>query len=149
METFLFSLKPLDHLHVLLEGNHEGTFELGKVLRIHGKCLQSFIWNERTGPRSDVPEDTAEFPDNYEDLELIAKHCPALKALGIAIDWKDIAASEKDHKVKAVAALGCAFTFMLISLRLLPHSLDWVNFRLCMYEIYQRQRHLKLDFPAQ
>ena len=126
LETFLFSLKPLDHLHVLLEGDDYGrTVNLGEILRMHGKCLQSCIWDERTGPRSNVHEDTAFFPDNYAYLELFAKHCPGLKALGIAIDWKDIAASEKNHKkVKAVAPLGCAFMIMLISPRLLPHSLD-------------------------
>ncbi|KAL9075648.1 MAG: hypothetical protein Q9161_001399 [Pseudevernia consocians] len=104
LETFLFSLKPLDHLHVLLEGDYGGTVNLGKVLRKHGKCLQSCIWDERTMPRSNVHEDTAFLP-GHAYLELFANHCPGLKALGIAIDWKDIAASENNKKkVKAIAS---------------------------------------------
>ena len=123
LENFLLSLKPLAHLHMLLEGIYEGTIEMRKVLRIHGKCLQSFIWDERTEPRNDVREDHAVFPDDYEHLRLVAEHCLVLKALGISLDWEDIVASEKNHKkVEAVPTLGREVMFVLISHRLPPHS---------------------------
>ncbi len=122
-EIFLLSLKPLAHLHVLLEGDYEGAVEMHKVLRIHGKCLQSFIWDERTGPRSDVQADTTLHFVDHQHLGLVAKYCPGLKALGISLDWGDIAASEKNHK-KVVPTVKCEFMSMLVSHRLLPHSPD-------------------------
>ena len=115
LETFLLSLKPLTHLHVLLEGKYDWVVRLHKILRLHGRCLRSLIWDERTGPRSNMHEHTTIFPDDYENLKLVAEHCPGLKALGISLDWEDIAGSEENHKkVNTVAALGCALIFMLI-----------------------------------
>ena len=126
LETFLLTLKPLTHLHVLLEGYYGRVFKLQKVLQIHGTCLQSFIWDERTEPRDDVRYVTAVFEDPYENLGLVAKHCLELKALGISIDWEQIIESERSHDWvrAAVAVLGCAPNFMLISLSLLIDSLS-------------------------
>ena len=113
LESFLVSLKPLAHFHVLLEGeyHHQLTIEMRKVLQVHGNCLQSLVWDERSGPRTDVRYDSTQLPGNLENLELVAKHCPGLKALGSR-------------------GSGYAFVFVLISIRLLLHSLDWVNYRL-------------------
>ena len=98
LETFLTSLRPLAHLHILLEGYSEEGLQLEKVLQVHGTCLQSLIWDERTGPRTDVQDDTA-FNQYYQkNLQLIAKHCSGLKALGIAFDWEDVFHFEKNHK---------------------------------------------------
>ncbi len=122
-EIFLLSLKPLAHLHVLLEGDYAEAVTMSKVLRIHGKCLQSFIWDERSGPRSDVQRNTTLHFVDHSNLGYVAKYCPGLKALGISLHWGDIAASEKNHK-KVVPTLKCEFISMLISHRLLPHSPD-------------------------
>ena len=108
LEDFLVSLKPLAHLHVLLEGDYDGTIKMRKVLRVHGKSLRSLVWDERTGPRRDVHGDTTTFPDDHENLETVSKHCPGLKALGISLDWSDIACSEGNHK-KVKRSLGHAF----------------------------------------
>ena len=125
LEIFLLSLKPLAHLHILLEGAYTRDIKMEKVLRVHGRCLQSLVWDERSMPRGDVYFDTAVFPEEYETWELIAKHCPELKALGISLDWEDITGSDNKHKkVEAVAALCCVFIFMLIPLRLLLLSLE-------------------------
>ena len=98
LEAFLISLKPLAHLHVLLEGDYQEDVDMEKVLQVHGKCLRSLVWDERAGPRSEVQADTFFFSDDHEHLELIAKHCPGLKALGISLDWQDIIGIEKSHK---------------------------------------------------
>ena len=109
LETFLLSLKPLAHLHVLLEGHYdESIFRMRKLLQVHGTCLQSFVWDERTGPRDDMRYDTACFEDPYRNLKLIAKCCPGLRALGISIHWEEIIEQEESHDWvrAAVAARG-------------------------------------------
>ena len=101
LRTFLVSLKPLTHLHVLLEGNYDEIIDLHKVLQVHGTCLRSLVWDERAGPRSEVREDSALLPDLQKvhlELRTIAKHCPGLKALGISLEWGGILQSEKSHK---------------------------------------------------
>ncbi|KAF6228965.1 hypothetical protein HO133_007077 [Letharia lupina] len=98
LESFLLSLKPLTNLHVLLEGCYERDIEMGKVLKLHGKCLRSLVWQQRTRPRSNMLADTSLFPDDYEELKLVAKYCTGLKALGISLDWADIARSEDSHE---------------------------------------------------
>ena len=101
-EKFLLSLNPLTHLHVLLEGRYKPTVKFRKVLQVHGKDLRSLLWDERIGPRRDVSENNPRSFD-HEDLELIARHCPGLKALGISLDWDDMTGSGKHHKkVKVV-----------------------------------------------
>ena len=96
LETFLLSLKPLARLHVLLEGARQGTIDLDKVLQVHGKSLRSLIWEERSGPRLFLQVETTYVPEDHQNLKLIAKHCPGLKALGIPLDWDDL--SERNHK---------------------------------------------------
>ena len=96
LEAFLLSLKPLACLHVLLEGTCQVTIELDKVLQVHGKSLRSLIWEERSGPRIGLEDETTYVPEDHQNLKLVAKHCPGLKALGIALNWDDI--SERKHK---------------------------------------------------
>lgn len=98
LEDFLRSLKPLAQLHVLLEGEYDGTIELCKVLRVHGKSLRSLIWDERSGPRRDVAVDNTIAPMNHKNLEIVSKHCPGLKALGISLDWMEIVGFKEYHK---------------------------------------------------
>lgn len=43
LEDVLLSLMPLVHLHILLEGDHDGTVKLHKVLRAHENCLRSLV----------------------------------------------------------------------------------------------------------
>lgn len=101
LEDVLVSMKPLVHLHILLEGDHDGTVKLHKILRVHGKCLRSLVWDERIAPRLEMLDDTNNFSSNHENLEVVSKHCPGLEALGISLDWEDITESEKHHeKVK-------------------------------------------------
>lgn len=118
LETFLISLKPLAHLHLLLEGDYEEIIDLHRVLQVHGKCLRSLVWDERTCPRSEVRQDYTLLPDHQDDhlnLKVVAKHCPGLKALGISLAWGDILKSEKCHKkVNAAAVLGCTLIHLLI-----------------------------------
>ena len=134
LETFLISLKPLAHLHLLLEGDYEEIIDLHRVLQVHGKCLRSLVWDERTCPRSEVRADYTLLPDHQDDhlnLKVVAKHCPGLKALGMSLAWGDILKSEKCHKkVNTAAVLGCTLVFLLTLHRLLLHFLDWISFRL-------------------
>lgn len=94
-ETFLLSLKPLARLHVLLEGLYLVSIGLDKVLQVHGKSLRSLVWEERSEPRIGLDE-TTYVPYDHQNLKLVAKHCPGLKALGISLAWDDL--SERNHK---------------------------------------------------
>ena len=98
LENFVLSLKPLAHLHLLLEGDYSRELKMRKILRVHGRTLKSFIWDERMGPRSDMHKDTTTVDNDHENLKLIAKHCRALKDLGCSLDWEDISGSKKYHK---------------------------------------------------
>lgn len=105
-EIFLLSLKPLTHLHVLLEGPSDYDVPWRKILRVHGKSLWSLLWDERLGPRRDVSENNHVVSPNDEILEIVATHCPGLKALGISLDWEDMTGPGKHHKkVKVVSKL--------------------------------------------
>lgn len=81
LEAFLVSLKPLTKLHALLEGDQQ-LANLPKVLKVHGKTLGSLIWDQRTGPRKVIEEDTSIFPNDIAHLRAIAKYCTNLKSLG-------------------------------------------------------------------
>ena len=127
LSLFLISLKPLAHLHVLLEGVYdESLFNMEEVLQVHGTCLRSFVWDERIEPRNVMGIDTACFHDPYKNLELIAKYCPGLRALGISIHWEDVIELDEGHDWvrAAAAALDCTLVFLLISLSLLVQSLS-------------------------
>ena len=97
-EKFLLSLKPLTHLHVLLESPSDYNIKLRKILQIHGKSLRSFLWDEKIGPRRDMAEDNHVCSPDHENLATVARYCPGLKALGISLDWRDITGSGKHHK---------------------------------------------------
>ena len=99
LERFLLSLKPLTHLHILLEGRYEEPIELRKVLQIHGNHLHSFVYDERLAPRESAEDDMIASPaDSVKNLIDIANHCPSLKALGISLHWEEI--QENQKKVK-------------------------------------------------
>ncbi|CAD6593210.1 MAG: hypothetical protein ASARMPREDX12_006936 [Alectoria sarmentosa] len=98
LETFLLSLEPLTNLHVLTEGTYAKAIDMRKVFEVHGKRLCSLICDDRDGPRLDLQGDTTLFAENHEHVKLIAEHCTGLKALGISLDWKDIAGSRNNHK---------------------------------------------------
>ena len=124
LKLFLLSLRPLTHLHVLLEGLYDqSVFRMDKVLQVHGTCLRSLVWDGRTGPRNDTGSDTACCGNSYENLGLIAHYCPGLRALGISIPWNFTESDEYWVRV-AVAVPGCTLDFLLISLSLLVHSLS-------------------------
>lgn len=130
LETFILSLKPLTNLHVLMEGRNSMCLGLREVLKLHGKRLRSLIWDERESPRVELQQDITCFPQDYENLELIATHCAGLRALGISLDWGDIARSRKNHKkARIIAILPRPYVLMLISYRFLFLSLAWNNSR--------------------
>lgn len=98
LEDFLLSLKPLAHLHVLLEGDYDGAIRLQKVLRVHGKSLRSLVWDERRAPKIQTLDKANIFSPDHENLEVVSRHCSGLEALGISLDWEDIIGSERNHK---------------------------------------------------
>ena len=106
-EKFLLSLKPLTHLHVLLEGPHDDyDIQWRKILQVHGKSLCSLLWDERVGPRQLMSDDNYVFSPDHETLEIVARHCPGLKALGISLKWEDMTGSvEHREKVNVVLQL--------------------------------------------
>ena len=108
-EKFLLSLKPLTHLHVLLEGPSEYDIRLHKILQVQGKSLRSLLWDERTGPRRDMFEDNYVCSADHENLEIVSRYCPGLKALGISLNWEDITGSGKHHKKVKVVFNMCHF----------------------------------------
>lgn len=71
LEDVLLSLMPLVHLHILLEGDYDGTVKLHKVLRAHEKCLRSLVWDERIAPRLELLGGTNTLSYNHLDLEVV------------------------------------------------------------------------------
>ena len=110
LEDFLLSLKPLAHLHVLLEdqGNYRSAIDLHKVLRVHGKCLRSLVWDERGPPIQHSRRVMLRTnPSHHETLDIVAKHCPGLKALGLSLDWADILEPVNNHEKVRVVLWPC------------------------------------------
>lgn len=100
--TFLVSLSPLEHLHVLLEGSSE-LQDLPQILKAHGKSLSSLVWwDHRTSPRADMLIETARIPLEHENLKLVAKYCTRLQALEIPPDWEDLTESSENQQGQAI-----------------------------------------------
>lgn len=95
LAAFLYSLpKPLRSLHVLLGGvNHPQDLE--PILKKHGATLSSLIWDENQGLRTASINSgwTASLGLDQSHLEIVAKHCPKLRSLGINLpfpSWESI-----------------------------------------------------------
>ena len=119
-EKFLLSLRPLTHLHVLLESRYDLRSRLGKILQVHGKSLRSLIWDERLGPTCSSSTNNHSFYTPH--LEIVARYCPGLKALGISFDWVDITECGKNHKKVKVVFKSC-YPLHAYPFRFLPRSL--------------------------
>ncbi len=89
-EVFLCSLPPLEKLHILLEGGLK-RLELESILNVHGKSLQSLIWDETRGPRISPDHDQILVRGGTGHLGVISRLCPSLISLGIALDWDKVA----------------------------------------------------------
>lgn len=85
--AFLICLPGLSHLSILLDRCSK-AIRTEQILGVHGKTLQTLIWEQRTGPRADTKSNTSVFRNS--NLKYISLNCPNLKALGLAIDWPSI-----------------------------------------------------------
>ena len=95
LEAFLVAFRGLEHLSVLLEGMT--PLDLGPILKIHGSTLLSLVWDERGAKRIEACVPVHAFTTPVGRLTTIAEECPHLKALGIALDWKDLTNSNLHH----------------------------------------------------
>lgn len=98
LEDFLCSLpRGLRDLSVLLDGSedHDHMLNINSILRVHGKTLRTLVWDERGYRRTEMNECRALLPckDRSAHLSLIAKACPELRELGLALDWAAIRVS--------------------------------------------------------
>lgn len=85
LTVFLTSFTGLKHLRLLIEGQRR-ALNKGPILEMHGKTLQTLVWDERSGPRKGTNTDTALFL-NSNNLNLVSQKCPELTALGLCIRW--------------------------------------------------------------
>lgn len=93
--TFLCSFSGLQHLHVLLEGSATWRV-LGPILILHGKSLQTLVWDQRSGPRIAPGASLSVYAKGFECLETISNLCPNLIGLGVPLDWNQI--STQKHR---------------------------------------------------
>lgn len=88
LTAFLTSFAGLRHLVVLLDGQSQ-TMRKEPILEMHGKTLQSLVWEERTRPRKDAKKETSLSLKN-STLGLISMKCRSLRVLGLAMRWDEI-----------------------------------------------------------
>lgn len=85
LTAFLTSFTGLKHLGLLLQGQCQAMSK-APILEMHGKTLQTLVWDERKGSRHDTTGDPSLFgKDN--NLKLISLKCPNLTALGLPVGW--------------------------------------------------------------
>lgn len=90
LTDFLTSLVGLNHLSILLD-RCSGVIYQEQILGGHKKTLRTFVWDERSGPRNDARSDTSLVQKGL--LKHVSLGCPNLEALGLSIDWPNIAKS--------------------------------------------------------
>ncbi len=91
LANFLTSFTGLKHLVLLLEGRSRAMSK-APILEMHGKTLQTLVWDERRGPRNDTKTDTSlSMKDN--NLPLISFQCPNMVALGLSMPWVSLQAN--------------------------------------------------------
>ena len=95
IEQFLCSFQGLTCLYVLLDGFYPHS--IAPVLKEHGKTLRTLIWDERSGRRFSEAEGVHVFLEPLGHVSNVAKYCPEMRALGIAIDWDAITWSDELH----------------------------------------------------
>ena len=100
LTDFLTSFAGLIHLCVLLDGQSQ-AMRKEPILEMHGKTLQSLVWEERRRPRKDTKIDTSFI--SYTTLDVISRKCQSLRALGLPVRWEAIAKSTTTHpRVKKI-----------------------------------------------
>jgi len=96
LEIFLLSLRPLNSLHILLQGLGPCP-SLESVLKFHGKALLSLIWDHRFKARTTASISTTTRYGSFDHMRWIAKYCVRLQALGITLDWETLSRSDEYH----------------------------------------------------
>ena len=90
LRLFLCALSPLKILRVLISG--QGVLpRLSDILPIHGARLEVLVWEDRLGRRRNLEGDGIPFDENCDIARRgrdIAKYCPNLVELGIAVEWE-------------------------------------------------------------
>lgn len=96
-ESFLTSLPELLNLCVLID-NCLAIQNLEPILAVHGKRLCELLWDERSGPRTNLKVSTSKLPTRLGNLRVVANHCPYLTFLGLPLNWEAISSSDKYHE---------------------------------------------------
>lgn len=94
LESFLTSVRGLNHLQVLID-KALAVQNLESILKVHGKTLETLVWDERRGPRTQLNASTSLLSSNIGNLRVISQNCPSLTLLGIPLNWEAIGSSDK------------------------------------------------------
>ena len=86
LTAFLTSFTGLQHMGLLLEGQRRAMSK-APILEMHGKTLQTLVWDERKRSREATSQNTSSFFLKDNDLRIISLKCPNLTALGLSIRW--------------------------------------------------------------
>ena len=100
LADFLTSFTGLKHLGLLLEGRGQAMSK-APILEMHGKTLQTLVWDERRGPRMDTRTDTTLLLKE-NNFKLVSLKCPNLTTLGLPIRW-GISQSSTKRRVVSTA----------------------------------------------
>ena len=74
LESFLTSIRGLKHLQVLME-KIAAVHDIEPILKVHGKTLDTLVWDERSGPRKRLDVSTSRIPANLGHLKVISRNC--------------------------------------------------------------------------
>ena len=96
LERFLTSFSGLAQLEVLVDET-DRCLALDSILEAHGKTLKRLLWEERTGERLDMSEDTSLFPGKIKNLTVVGRYCPHLVSLALPLEWKAVTRSNRFH----------------------------------------------------
>ena len=96
LESFLTSIRRLRHLQVLIE-KASAAQNLDPILKVHGESLRTLVWDERSGPRTQLGVSTSLLSSKVGNLKVISHYCRFLQVLAIPLDWEAISSSEKHH----------------------------------------------------
>lgn len=94
LESFLTSVRGLNHLQVLIDKTL-AVQNLEPILKVHGKTLETLVWDERRGPRTQLNASTSLLSSKLGNLRVISQNCPSLTLLGIPLNWEAISSSDK------------------------------------------------------
>ncbi len=100
LERFLTSIRALTHLQILVDQT-TAFQDLEPILKVHGKTLKTLVWDERTGPRTQLSTSTSLLPTRLSrlgNLRIISQNCASLTTLGIPLDWETINGPGKSHE---------------------------------------------------